>query len=652
MNQGMAFEKQQDILISDDKWTVVLNYDLTTVGQEAEELLDLLAIVTKLTNQQRTLETAAGQQLYANFKVEVQRIKNNINRYVSEINELLRLLPQRKNKRGLLNVGGTALKFLFGTLDDNDLENINRKLQILAENVDSVSHDSIGQLSLMKDMNSKITTNARSLREIMTKLVSFTRNLQEIIVTQRSDFSLQYHILMRYMEVSSTIRQAEEVSTAAKIKIIEFRQALELTSRGKLSSILMPPHELEVVLNAIEKMLPTRLSMYLPVHPDSLYAYYETSVVTAVASKGSVKLLLDIPLSSSDRLFELYKVITVPIYNSVLRQWMEWDDIQPYFATSKDRQYHVTFTESEMNACRPGPIIICSGFKPINHHTLFSCVSKIFAGRPPGEECPRSLRRTRESLVWVRTGNDWIFSVPQAELINVRCPTTGGNYNITRRQVTQAGVLKEVAHCDIFGDKFKIFSVFHERTTYGKTLLPLEIPKINNTLSEAENFTLSRDIKLTFETLHDIQEEVADDSVPIKLSMLIKQIEQRDSHRLYWRSVKHGVFGSTIGVIVLIIFICLCRYRDAIRRYCQVRRTRRRPLGTAEYHVGEAADWGADGQTVATTAVPLMEGEGGIRILIPPNMLTMEAKSSPLAQPPLDKGARLTKEPVISQTSP
>lgn len=86
------------------------------------------------------------------FRFEFSCINDVENSYILEIRNTMSLIANdsSRKKRGLINSGGTVLKILFGTLDDQDLELINIKLQKLVW----ISQDLYDQLRIMKDTNS------------------------------------------------------------------------------------------------------------------------------------------------------------------------------------------------------------------------------------------------------------------------------------------------------------------------------------------------------------------------------------------------------------------------------------------------------------------------------------------------------------------
>jgi len=71
---------------------------------------------------------------------EIMQIKYLTEKLQREMNGLKII---RKNKRGLANFVGTAYKYLFGKLDNNDKEELEGKINVIAQNSVHVTKASI-----------------------------------------------------------------------------------------------------------------------------------------------------------------------------------------------------------------------------------------------------------------------------------------------------------------------------------------------------------------------------------------------------------------------------------------------------------------------------------------------------------------------------
>lgn len=80
-------------------------------------------------------------------------------RNLQNLTRQLKLLLRYKSKRGLLNVIGSVSKTLFGTLDENDLELINKNIDTLFDSNNKIKTILSNQTALIKRVLDNTKTN-------------------------------------------------------------------------------------------------------------------------------------------------------------------------------------------------------------------------------------------------------------------------------------------------------------------------------------------------------------------------------------------------------------------------------------------------------------------------------------------------------------
>jgi hypothetical protein len=85
-----------------------------------------------------------------------------------KIDNLLQMLPrERRVKRGMLNLGGKALKFLFGAALGEDLGPINDKIETLRSRAGELVHDAARRVTVSREMDLRVRTNAKTLAQMV-----------------------------------------------------------------------------------------------------------------------------------------------------------------------------------------------------------------------------------------------------------------------------------------------------------------------------------------------------------------------------------------------------------------------------------------------------------------------------------------------------
>ena len=127
LNQSVVFIKVADAALTSDYWKVVLNFQLTPYEKAIEIVKADLAAVTDLANPTPLID-------------EVHQVQRVVNKLENTLTNLNRYLPRADGKRDLLNVGGSFLKVLFGTITVTDLAYLHSTVDALSQKQGEVVH--------------------------------------------------------------------------------------------------------------------------------------------------------------------------------------------------------------------------------------------------------------------------------------------------------------------------------------------------------------------------------------------------------------------------------------------------------------------------------------------------------------------------------
>ena len=125
---------------------------------------------------------------------------------------------------------------------------------------------------------------------------------------------------------SAAIKEIEMAILELKFSVMQLQELLDVTSMSQLSSVLINPYNLSVILQQVSLQLPTGLSMLTGLTVEEMYVYYTISTVHAVATSKSIRLFIDIPLKAVDRYFELYQVHSLPFFHKGINRFVMIDE--------------------------------------------------------------------------------------------------------------------------------------------------------------------------------------------------------------------------------------------------------------------------------------------------------------------------------------
>jgi hypothetical protein len=158
---------------------------------------------------------------------------------------------------------------------------------------------------------------------------------------------------------SATIREIEMAILDLKSSIIRLQEALDITSLGQLSSVLISPYNLSVILQQISLQLTAGLSMLTGLTVQEMYVYYTIATVHAVASSRNIRLFIEIPLKATDRYFELYQVRSLPFFHKGIGKFVMIDEPFTYLAVAESRQIFAVVTPYMLTKCTQEIYTVC-----------------------------------------------------------------------------------------------------------------------------------------------------------------------------------------------------------------------------------------------------------------------------------------------------
>jgi len=94
---------------------------------------------------------------------EVHQVQTVVNTLENTLTNLKRYLPRADRKRGLLNVGGSFLKVLFGTATVTDLADLHFTVDALSQKQGEVVHALNHQLTYIKQMDTTVRTDHEAI---------------------------------------------------------------------------------------------------------------------------------------------------------------------------------------------------------------------------------------------------------------------------------------------------------------------------------------------------------------------------------------------------------------------------------------------------------------------------------------------------------
>jgi hypothetical protein len=249
-----------------------------------------------------------------------------------------------RSKRGLIDILGYGLKYIFGTADARDVKRISATCDELDKFKVKMMHAVDHQMTYIRVLYETIKQNTMDITELTEVLRDSTSNLSLGLNRVEADLLDTQRALEKQVRYSAAIREIEAAILQLKLNVIRLQEATDVTGAGQLSSVLIHPYNLSTILQQVSLQLPAGLSMLTGLTVQDMYVYYAIAVVHAVATSKSIRLLVDISLKANDRYLELYQVHFQPFFHTGIGKFVMIDEPFTYLAVAESRQFFAMIT--------------------------------------------------------------------------------------------------------------------------------------------------------------------------------------------------------------------------------------------------------------------------------------------------------------------
>jgi len=344
------------------------------------------------------------------------------------------------------------------------------------------------------------------------KLLNRAQEITETLRDSVRNYSLQLNrvdadllgtqaALGKQAKYSAIIREIEMAILELKSSIIQLQEALDVTSLGQLSSVLISPHNLSVILQQVSLQLPAGLSMLTGLTVQEMYVYYTTAMVHTVATSTSIRLFVDIPLKATDRYFELYQVHSLPFFYEKIGRFVTIDEPFVYLAVAETRQFFAILTPYMLTKCTQELYTVCPLDVMLKTTSVPDCLIALFLGKTDimFSRCQRLLLNETFEPVWICSPDAsyciYSFSTPQR--VTVQCQEVGSpptTVSSSQMLLEGTGILPNSSSCYVYAENFKLLPHSVGKTTVSLTKTHIVLPIVENILQSSEEIVLQPDM--------------------------------------------------------------------------------------------------------------------------------------------------------------
>ena len=438
-----------------------MQVDLTTMIDIPEILLELGQQISVVTNQLSII-----QNLTSNMELKViPELLNTLNLTINRIKTTLSFFPDKRlnnrAERGLLNIVGIGLSYLFGLASEDDLDKINKRFITL----DQLENN---QNLMLEKLATQSSSHFTKINEIIVDINDIGKHLANISELMQIQFEIDY--LMSY------IHNIHKEIDSCMIDIKRHLDDVVLAAKGIVTTNIISLDDLAVVINTAR----TEHNLDPIFSSENLASYY--SIITVLIAPKA--LILQIPMSSN-YVFNHYRFTPFPTYNhneTIILKLNKTD-----LLISQDKKYYAEANQNQFSMCQHGEnLLIC----PSNLLPLYSsleqntCLTTLLLRDSFPSGCHAMIMKSQTK---VKIVEDMVFVTrPEASKARLSCPD--GSRIITARTfafkedctledknlliVGRSQVKYSVTHEG--GYNFEIYQPRHLNHSTWKVIRPLE----------------------------------------------------------------------------------------------------------------------------------------------------------------------------------
>lgn len=465
LQYGFLFENIGNIHIQSSAWTFISHINLTTYRQEIHYAHDLLAEARRqcnMLNHRVQIAELCGD-IILELDSELSEIERN-NEYI--ISSDTAPDSTRRTKRGLLNIVGHGLKFLFGTLDSSDAKQYSNQIKVLTSTVDDFQNDVNTHTTILRNTLSKlnettigINKQGAAINKIIEEVNMLNKNLSDDYSRARTQ-SL-FEELTNYLML--VIRKIERDQT--KIFDIIFS-----AKYGLLHESLFDPDTI------YKEMITAQLStqgQHFPFQLDksNVFKIMQLSSFNAAQYNDIIIFEIITPLVHEDP-FAIYNIVSIP-QHLINQQFKIITTNLQTFIISMNHDRYAPFSNAQhtlLRHCKQnGKIRICNLHTPMYFaNGKKNCAIDFFLrGIIDHSICTiEETLITDQIWIWMQDPNKHIYISPKPFMISLNCR----NHHQTV-ELSEIGLLN--TNCTITSDTIHIAPMhLHHSQTLSTNIRP------------------------------------------------------------------------------------------------------------------------------------------------------------------------------------
>jgi hypothetical protein len=511
LSDGLLIEKSDDITIEQGRWTILITlqspsrqYAITEVAdlhRSARSMLDTIDMLSNTTDQ---ILSAERRSLW----------RQRLHLVLSSATD--HFAYDRRNKRGLINVGGSLLSMLFGTVTQDELLDVQKQLDNARRKAVVVHHDVTHLVSVVNQSRIATQENRQRINQLTTQLQQFQTDQNRNIGS--------FNVLQNAVLLDETIALIEAVEHL----LYKEMHSLELVQRsledGRLAENIFP-------LTILQDVIREAQGANLVALPKDWY-YRNVHISTLLIEDGWFTYSASLPFIGHDSYIRYsLRAWSVPVNGSAMTARLV---IQPDIALNTGRGHLFVPQQCEgwnPTVCRSGPVY---------SEDRWLCERGLITShRPDTEHCDIHIDTFNRTMIFDVGPGRFIIQV-LGEAYTLSCE---GRSPVKNELDAGTYLIHLPNGCSLQGNTWILFGEIRQMFSRNFTLNVVHVDRIH-----LPRLIPQEKLRAYFE-LHNLSALRGMDMVPGGIDYDHLDV----AHHLSWSNI-------IISIFIIIALLCLTRY--------------------------------------------------------------------------------------------
>ena len=383
--ENVIFERTNEIATTRSKWLVSFAINITpyqdlldTLDKSLNKIMDLVLINERISAPAKLSGNPLLRikELLQVIKVEVQNMKSS-QKYLFK--ELKGIQSMHRSKRSLIPIIGKALSALFGTVSEDELNDIRSNIKKLYKNQLKVVHSVDKTSTTLRVTQGQVIENRQTLNDVIQNIKDLHEKsgVEMDLITGIHENVELYTLLDRSLsKVTALLNIARDHSQYLKLQ-------LNMLSLGHLSPSVIAPLQLKQLLLDIQSKLPPHYKFPFDPQKD-MWKIYKTLTCTSIVHDDSLIVVTVIPLLDNIGTFDIYKIHNLPVPRKEHNQTgilAKYDLETNNIAINKKRTQFALLSNQETKQCSSPLKAYCTFKSPLySVMNTKTCAIHLFKG--------------------------------------------------------------------------------------------------------------------------------------------------------------------------------------------------------------------------------------------------------------------------------